>query len=524
MSQRSSQHIVGIHYAVGPKIGEGSFGVIFEGENILHSCQAQTGSKRDSSIIMANEPVAIKFEPRHSDAPQLRDEFRAYRILNGCVGIPHAYYFGQEGMHNILIIDLLGPSLEDLFEWCGRKFSVKTTCMVAKQMIDRVRAIHDHDLIYRDIKPDNFLISQYQRILPEGKVIKSCASSSNNDPNLIYMVDFGMAKQYRDPRTKQHIPYRERKSLSGTARYMSINTHFGREQSRRDDLESLGHVFFYFLRGSLPWQGLKAPNNKLKYEKIGMTKQKLNPDDLLLNNAIPYQFATYLKYARSLKFDEDPDYDYLISLMDDALRLNDLKDDGHYDWMDLNGGKGWNIKINRRANLHGYGNPNPRVNGNTARNNVNTNSKTRNTTPVATPKQQAQNSYNKDNSKSRISSNPQSFTKQQHVLKKIEPNSKYIPETHSNLQRPIKSQSQTYDSISHTQNSPFVPYSSSKANPKRSNNEHNLPNHYTNLANKNINYQSQRNYEQENDAYSDDENDTFCSKIYKYCCCCFCCC
>ncbi|CAI7105766.1 BEM_collapsed_G0016450.mRNA.1.CDS.1 [Saccharomyces cerevisiae] len=105
---------------------------------------------------MANEPVAIKFEPRHSDAPQLRDEFRAYRILNGCVGIPHAYYFGQEGMHNILIIDLLGPSLEDLFEWCGRKFSVKTTCMVAKQMIDRVRAIHDHDLIYRDIKPDNF--------------------------------------------------------------------------------------------------------------------------------------------------------------------------------------------------------------------------------------------------------------------------------------------------------------------------------------------------------------------------------
>lgn len=168
----------------------------------------------------------------------------------------------------------------------------------------------------------------------------------------------------------------------------------------------------------MPWQGLKAPNNKLKYEKIGMTKQKLNPDDLLLNNAIPYQFATYLKYARSLKFDEDPDYDYLISLMDDALRLNDLKDDGHYDWMDLNGGKGWNIKINRRANLHGYGNPNPRVNGNTARNNVNTNSKTRNTTPVATPKQQAQNSYNKDNSKSRISSNPQSFTKQQHVLKK----------------------------------------------------------------------------------------------------------
>lgn len=361
MSQRSTQHIVGIHYAIGAKIGEGSFGVIFEGENILNA--GYNGSKEADSDAQETDPVAIKFEPRRSDAPQLRDEFRAYRILNGCRGIPHAYYFGQEGMHNVLILDLLGPSLEDLFEWCGRRFSVKTTCLVAKQMIDRVRTIHEHDLIYRDIKPDNFLISEYQRNSPEEQLAKSVAASANGDPNLIYMVDFGMAKQYRDPRTKQHIPYRERKSLSGTARYMSINTHFGREQSRRDDLESLGHVFFYFLRGSLPWQGLKAPNNKLKYEKIGLTKQKLNPEDLL-TESIPPQFATYLKYSRSLRFDEDPDYDYLISLMDEILDRLGLMDDGHYDWMDLNNGKGWNIMINKRANLHGYGNANPRNNEN----------------------------------------------------------------------------------------------------------------------------------------------------------------
>ncbi|KAH7582095.1 Serine/Threonine protein kinases active-site signature [Nakaseomyces glabratus] len=369
------QHVVGMHYAVGPKIGEGSFGVIFEGQNILNSSDGRQGhgsgsgsahgSGNGNGNSLAGFPVAIKFEPRHSDAPQLRDEFRAYRILNGSKGIPHAYYFGQEGMHNVLIIDLLGPSLEDLFEWCGRKFSIKTTCMLAKQMIERVRIIHDHDLIYRDIKPDNFLISEFQKASNNnGECVKYCAQSAGGDPNLIYMVDFGMAKQYRDPRTKQHIPYRERKSLSGTARYMSINTHFGREQSRRDDLESLGHVFFYFLRGSLPWQGLKAPNNKLKYEKIGLTKQKLNPDELLLSNQIPSQFATYLKYTRSLKFDEDPDYDYLISLMDGVLLSKGYKDDGHYDWMDLNNGAGWDIRVNKRANLHGYGNAQPRNNNN----------------------------------------------------------------------------------------------------------------------------------------------------------------
>lgn len=352
MIKRTSQHVVGIHYAVGPKIGEGSFGIIFEGENILMN-NSNNGSDD------AFGPVAIKFEPRRSDAPQLRDEFRAYRILNGVIGIPHAYYFGQEGIHNVLIIDLLGPSLEDLFEWCGRRFSVKTTCLLAKQMIERVRSIHQKDLIYRDIKPDNFLISQYQRELSNGEIISNCATTSNQNPNLIYVVDFGMAKQYRDPKTKQHIPYRERKSLSGTARYMSINTHFGREQSRRDDLESLGHVFFYFLRGSLPWQGLKAPNNKTKYEKIGLTKQRLKPEELLTEN-IPQQFAEYLSYCRDLRFEQEPDYDYLIGLMDQVLGQLQLKDDEHYDWMNLNNGKGWNIAFNKRVNLHGYGNPTPR--------------------------------------------------------------------------------------------------------------------------------------------------------------------
>lgn len=326
-SSQQSSNVIGIHYKVGKKIGEGSFGIIFEGINLLN-----------------NQLVAIKFEPRRSEAPQLRDEYRAYRILAGSYGIPRAYYFGQEGLHNILVIDLLGPSLEDLFDWCGRKFTPKTVAQVSKQMITRVQSIHDKDLIFRDIKPDNFLIGRAQ----------------TPTANTVHVVDFGMAKYYRDPKTKQHIPYRERKSLSGTARYMSINTHLGREQSRRDDLESLGHVFLYFLRGSLPWQGLKAPTNKQKYEKIGEKKQSTQVSDLV--HGLPSQFGDYLTYVRNLKFEEDPDYDYLRSLMDLALESLSETEDDHYDWMDLNGGKGWDAQINKKPNLHGYGNPTPRNN------------------------------------------------------------------------------------------------------------------------------------------------------------------
>jgi casein kinase 1 len=148
-----------------------------------------------------------------------------------------------------------------------------------------------------------------------------------------------MAKQYRDPKTKVHIPYRERKSLSGTARYMSINTHLGREQSRRDDLEALGHVFMYFLRGGLPWQGLKAATNKQKYEKIGEKKQLTAIKEL--TEGFPSEFGQYLQYVRELGFEDTPDYDYLRGLFDNILKKEGNSDDGQYDWMYINNGKGW---------------------------------------------------------------------------------------------------------------------------------------------------------------------------------------
>ncbi|CAO3670804.1 unnamed protein product [Umbelopsis vinacea] len=322
-SSSPSSNVVGVHYRVGKKVGEGSFGVIYEGTNLLN-----------------NQQVAIKFEPRKSDAPQLREEYRTYKILNGCHGVPNAYYFGQEGMHNILVIDILGPSLEDLFDMCGRQFSPKTVAMVAKQMLNRVETLHEHNLIYRDIKPDNFLIGK----------------PGTDTADLVFMIDFGMAKLYRDPKTKQHIPYRERKSLSGTARYMSINTHLGREQSRRDDLEALGHVFMYFLRGQLPWQGLKAATNKQKYEKIGEKKQMTPVKDLC--QGFPEEFGIYLQYVRKLGFEELPDYNFLRELFNKVLKNGGNDDDSVFDWKLLNDGKGWEPRssiyrqhINRNTQL-----------------------------------------------------------------------------------------------------------------------------------------------------------------------------
>ena len=122
--------------------------------------------------------------------------------------------------------------------------------------------IHSNVYIHRDIKPDNFLIG----IGPKASTV--------------YVIDFGLAKKYIDPKTKNHIPYRTGKNLTGTARYASVSTHLGIEQSRRDDLEGICYVMMYFLRGSLPWQGLVAATKHEKYKKIKDTKQGTTPEVL----------------------------------------------------------------------------------------------------------------------------------------------------------------------------------------------------------------------------------------------------
>jgi serine/threonine protein kinase len=134
-----------------------------------------------------------------------------------------------------MVMDLLGPCLEDLFKYCRRKFTVKTSLMLADQMISRIETMHNNSYIHRDIKPDNFMLG------------------NNKNQNTIYVIDFGLAKRFKDPKSGLHIKGKEHKSLTGTARYASSNAHKGMEQSRRDDLEAIGICVVYFMKGKLPW-------------------------------------------------------------------------------------------------------------------------------------------------------------------------------------------------------------------------------------------------------------------------------
>ncbi|KAJ4909421.1 casein kinase 1-like protein 2 [Raphanus sativus] len=307
---------VGNKFRLGRKIGSGSFGEIYLGTD-----------------IQTNEEVAIKLENVKTKHPQLLYESKLYKVLQGGTGVPNIKWYGVEGEYNVLVIDLLGPSLEDLFNFCSRKLSLKTVLMLADQMINRIEFVHQRSFLHRDIKPDNFLMGLGRRA------------------NQVYVIDFGLAKKYRDS-NHQHIPYRENKNLTGTARYASMNTHLGIEQSRRDDLESLGFVLMYFLKGSLPWQGLKAGNKKQKYERISEKKVSTSIESLC--RGYPSEFASYFHYCRSLRFDDKPDYAYLKRLFRDLFIREGFQFDYVFDWTILKYQQS-QISTPPRSNVPGVG-------------------------------------------------------------------------------------------------------------------------------------------------------------------------
>ena len=275
-------------------LGKGGFGHLFLGRSIHE-----------------NSFIAIKVEEQ-SPRSRLAWEYQILKELSDGEGIPKVYRLHRGKKHNYLIMQLLGKSLDKLFVDMKKKFSIKTVCMIAYQMVQRIEFVHSKGYIHRDVKPGNFLLGK------------------NLDRKKIYIIDFGLSKKYIDKSTNKHIIYKEGKGLTGTARYVSLNTHYGIEQSRKDDIEGIAYNLIYVAKGKLPWQGVKTKNKKEKHKKIMELKEEYNPDKLC--EGLPEEFPTLLKYSRKLDFEEKPDYKNIKIMFKQLMNANKQQMDWKFDW------------------------------------------------------------------------------------------------------------------------------------------------------------------------------------------------
>ena len=273
------------------KLGEGSFGKVYKAE-------------------FNGDEYAIKMEYKSKEQGLLEIEATIMSYLKG-PNIPYIKSYGYSGNYNVLVMQLLDRSLEDLFNKYT-KFSIKTTCMLGYQMVNILQYIHDRHIIHRDIKPDNFVMG----------------AKENNDR--LYILDFGLAKKYRSSRTLIQYPYIKKKKLTGTARYASIHALEAYEQSRRDDLESVGYVLMYFLIGDLPWQGLKVKSKEDRYKRILEKKKETTSEELCVG--FPKEFYQYVEYCKNLEYEENPNYEMLKQLFLDVIKKRKEKMDYIYDW------------------------------------------------------------------------------------------------------------------------------------------------------------------------------------------------
>jgi len=279
------------------------------------------------------ENVAVKLEPRADQASILQQEVQLYSMLASAAGIPHVVWSGGECDFNILVLQLLGPSLRDLFEFCGRRFSLKTVLMLADQLICRLKLLHSKDIVHCDIKPGNFLMG------------------TGRTGNQVYVTDFGIATNYRSPRRRVVLdpeiaamfPYTEDDSdddvsekrpdedhLTGTAQYASIRGHFSMRPTPRDDMESLGYMLIEFLLGSLPWSNLSGPEDGIEARLILERKDSIATEELC--QGVPKEFKQFFDHVRSLSHHDIPKYEWLRQNFDALFRRCNYAYDNVFDW------------------------------------------------------------------------------------------------------------------------------------------------------------------------------------------------
>ena len=277
------------------KLGQGSFGSIYQAQS---KC--------------SNKYYAVKLEEMRQNQFVLEEESIFLSYLN-CPRIPKLKTFGYSGSLIILVMELLGDSLDKIFDKLpSRKMSIRCVCNIAYQLLMIFEIIHNCNIIHRDIKPANVAIGF------EGK------------SKFIYLLDFGLSKKYRSSKTKKHFPFVQGNKLIGNARYSSINALDGGTQSRRDDLESLGYLLLYLLLGRLPWQGHISHSKEDKYYKIREIKKNTTPEELC--QGLPPQIQEYVEYTRNLEYETDPDYKYLKNLFLTILKHYNWEFDYYYDW------------------------------------------------------------------------------------------------------------------------------------------------------------------------------------------------
>mmetsp|Transcript_34905 Transcript_34905/g.68940 ORF Transcript_34905/g.68940 Transcript_34905/m.68940 type:complete len:371 (+) Transcript_34905:25-1137(+) len=294
-SKQVAKQIAGGTYETEKKIGAGCFGEVYLGK-------AAAGGR-----------VAMKFEDANARGPQLEHEAQVLAMLAEPTrpqGVAELLHYGIEGRHRCMVIELLGKSLEDHMESEGGTFQAETAALVADQLLQRIEYLHSKCLVHRDIKPENFMFGLGPKRAH------------------LYAIDFGLSKRYW---STAHVTMNRRLSLTGTARYASINAHEGCEQSRRDDLEAIGHMLFYFIRGKLPWSGLAAKTQEEKYRKICEKKRDTPLDSLCAN--FPDAFKEYLRTARMMEFKERPNYQGMRQLFANVRGKDSEGNQGHeFQW------------------------------------------------------------------------------------------------------------------------------------------------------------------------------------------------